>query len=73
MHEDRAVHPIKEALAQTWPPMSQAQFARRMNMSEATLSKYLLGRRQPPAGFYLAAAEILNRPAYELRPKEIAA
>jgi hypothetical protein len=67
-------HPIKAALKQQWPPMTQAKLARELDISEGTLGHYLrqpLGRnRRPPAGFYTACGRILNKDPDALRPPD---
>jgi len=70
MDETSGMHPIKLALAQRWPPMSQAQLARRLDMNASVLSRYLNGIASPPDGFYIAAAAVLGCAPDDLRPKE---
>ncbi len=71
--ETRGMHPIKMALANRWPPMSQAQLARRLDLNASVLSRYLNGHATPPEGFYGAAAAVLGCDPLELRPSEPAA
>jgi len=73
MDDNRGVHPIKAVLKRTWPPMSQAKLARRLDINTSVLSLYLNGHREPPDGFYLAVAAILGCEPAELRPAEPAA
>jgi transcriptional regulator with XRE-family HTH domain len=61
-------HPLKAALRRRWPPMSQAKFARLLDLNTSQLSKYLSGERQPPEGFWKAAAEVLGVDEGEIRP-----
>ncbi len=73
MHDTRGMHPIKVALSQRWPPMSQAQLAIKLQMNPSVLSRYLRGSGEPPDGFYIAAAEILGCEPSDLRPRTPAA
>jgi transcriptional regulator with XRE-family HTH domain len=70
MSDTDVVHPIKAALKRTWPPMSQAKLARRLDINTSVLSLYLNGHREPPDGFYIAAAAILGCEPADLRPRE---
>lgn len=73
MHDTSVVHPIRTALQQRWPPMSQAKLARALEMNEGVLGLYLNFKRTPPEGFYLAAAAVLGCDADDIRPKEASA
>jgi transcriptional regulator with XRE-family HTH domain len=70
MDETRGVHPLKAILARRWPPMSQAQLARRLDMNASVLSRYLNRQATPPEGFYQAAAAVLGCNPDELRPQD---
>jgi hypothetical protein len=67
--EHGKAHPIKVALRNQFPRMSQPKLARRLGLSEATLSRYLSNREVPPDGLYPAVAAILGVPESELRPE----
>lgn len=66
------LHPIKTILRNRFPRISQAQLARRLDMNEAVLSRYLTFKADPPDGFYDAAAAVLGVPAADLRPEVVA-
>lgn len=67
-------HPIRVALRRQWPPMSQAALARKLDMNPSVLGMYLAGKRNPPEGFYLAAAAVLGGDPDDLKPAaEVAA
>lgn len=70
MHDNEEVHPIRAALRRRWPPMSQAKLARALDMNPSVLGLYLNFKREPPEGFYIAAADILGCSPEELRPPE---
>ena len=62
-------HPLKVVLRNRWPRMSQSRLARQLDMNESVLSHYLAGRRQPPDGFYAAAAAALGVSEESVRPE----
>jgi transcriptional regulator with XRE-family HTH domain len=57
-------------LRRQWPRMSQAKLARALDMNESLLGLFLNGRRVPPEGFYIAAANVLGCEPDDLKPKE---
>jgi len=61
-------HPLKVALRNHWPRMSQSKLARLLDMNATQLNKYLSGERQPPDGFWAAAARVLGVDETEIRP-----
>jgi transcriptional regulator with XRE-family HTH domain len=65
---EQRVHPIKVILRNRFPRMSQAQLARRLDMNEAVLSRYLTGKSTPPDGFYTAVARELEVTVSKVRP-----
>ena len=60
MDGKRAGERLKQMIRAQWPPLSQAAFARRMQMHPTLLGHYLSGRREPPANFWQAAADLLD-------------
>jgi hypothetical protein len=68
MDGQMAEHPLRIVIRRQWPKMTQAMLARRMDINEAQMSRYLTGRREPPAHFWKAAAEILGVDENEIRP-----
>lgn len=70
MHQTSTVHPIKAALKRRWPPKPQRWLAQELNMDPSILGLYLNGKRVPPEGFYIAAAQVLECKPDELRPTE---
>lgn len=73
MDNNSTVHPIKKALRNRWPPISQAKLARALDLNPSSLTLILSGQRTPPEGFYIAVAEILQCTPEELKPTETAA
>jgi ribosome-binding protein aMBF1 (putative translation factor) len=73
MVDNRGMHPIKVELARRWPPMSQAQLARRLDLNASVLSRYLNGIATPPESFYGAVGAVLGCDPSELKPSEPAA
>jgi transcriptional regulator with XRE-family HTH domain len=61
-------HPLQVAIRRQWPQMSQAKLARRLDINESTLSRYVRGREKVPEGFWRAAAEVLGVDEREIRP-----
>lgn len=61
-------HPLKVALRNQWPRMSQAKLARLLDMNASQLNKYLSGERQPPEQFWKAAAQVMGVDESEIRP-----
>jgi len=61
-------HPLRVALRQQWPKMTQAKLARRLDMNASTLTRYLNGQEKAPDRFWKAAAEVLGVDESEIRP-----
>lgn len=70
MHHTSTVHPIKAALKRQWPPKPQRWLAQALDMDPSVLGAYLNGKRVPPEGFFIAAAQVLECSPDELRPSE---
>ncbi len=66
----QTLHPLKVVLRDRWPPMSQAQLARALGVNESLISHYLNFRREPPEGFWAAAAAVLGCDPADIRPSE---
>jgi len=64
------MHPIKAALRNQVPRMSQAQLARRLGIGEATISRWLNGKETPPENFFSMSADILGVSESSLRASE---
>lgn len=64
---------LKRAIYDQWPRGTIREFARRMGISTTLLSFYLNDRREPPKGFWAAAAAELGIPVSDLLDERVAA
>jgi transcriptional regulator with XRE-family HTH domain len=68
MQTEPRVHPLKLLLQSHWPRISQSQLARRLNIADATVHRYLTFKQKAPDSFYAGAAALLGVTEAEIRP-----
>lgn len=61
---------LRARLTANWPPITQAQLARRLDIKESIFSRYMTGDRKVPADLWARCAAVLGCHVSEIAPEE---